>query len=668
MIFKKLAVVLLATVFVSAVFAKDNLAVLPFIGGTAEEGETIAELFSFNRELNTVFAPIPRTSITRAVNSEQRFQRNTGMTDPDTIVALGRQLGAKYVVVGTIGKLGSQNLLIISILKIDDLRQVAGDIQTYVNIREIQGKLPSMARNIIEATKIDASQLDKLAVTPVDLGKNIDARVADILAQVLSINLIKTQKYAVYPRTKTLEQVQAEYKNQRSGITADENMVDIGKAENPHLVLSVAARRLEDQNMFNAAIISLESGVQEVGGSVNYNSLDDGIRVMERLARELTTTFLTSSLTESLAWISNNAIEGESYSIALKSNETIAPQTLSYNGKKVSIALDGGITERMVRLSTNGSLFTVGSGVTLTLGNNVTLQGRGDNTTSLVWVNNGGTLAMESGSKIRGNSNTASNSGGGGVFMYGTLTMNGGEISSNNAKWGSGVRIYEGGTFTQSGGTINGNSAEYGGGVYVGGNSTFTQNGGTINGNSAQYAGGVLVYSSGTFTQSGGAISGNSADYGGGGVLVYGSGTFTMSSGTISGNSASSGGGVRMESNAIFMLSDGAISGNSASSSGGGVYVSSGGTFLLINGTISGNTAKYGGGVFVGNSGTFTKQVGGNIYGSTASNTLKNTATDGNDYGHAVLVSSSPSKKRNNTAGSGVTLDSRVNGSAGGWE
>jgi TolB-like protein len=268
--------------------AKNNLAVLPFSGGAAGQGETIAELFSFNAELNEVFAPIPRTSIARAVSNEQRFQTATGMTDPDTIAAIGKQLGANYVVAGNITKLGSQNLLIISILKIDDLRQVAGDIQTYAKIEEIQGKLPAMARNIIMATGINPSRRDKLAVLPVELGGNINSRVADTLAQILSIHLIQSGKYLVYPRTATLEQAQTEYATQLSGVTADENLVDMGKGDNPRFVLAVAARRLGRLNMFNASIINLESGVQLIGRSVSYDTLDDGIRVMEKLARELT--------------------------------------------------------------------------------------------------------------------------------------------------------------------------------------------------------------------------------------------------------------------------------------------------------------------------------------------------------------------------------------------
>jgi uncharacterized repeat protein (TIGR02543 family) len=294
------------------------------------------------------------------------------------------------------------------------------------------------------------------------------------------------------------------------------------------------------------------------------------------------------SLAASLAWISSNAIAGGDYTITIKSDETIAPQSLSYDGKKISITLEGGTAERWVILNANGSLFTVDDGVTLTLGNNVTLQGRSSNATSLVRVNSGGTLVIEDGLKLSGNTS----------------------------------------------------SSAYGGGVYVSGG-TFTMNGGTISGNTASAA------------SNSSNPSVNSSSYGGG-VFVY-SGTFTMTGGEISGNTASA-------SNSY------PSSGYTASSYGGGVFVNAG-TFMMIGGEISGNSASssayyasyafsYGGGVYVSNSGTFIKQSGGTVYGS-------NTAPSG---GRAVYVGTSPAKKRDSTAGSGVVLNSGISGSAGGWE
>ena len=245
------------------------------------------------------------------------------------------------------------------------------------------------------------------------------------------------------------------------------------------------------------------------------------------------------SLEASLTWLDSNAADGEDYTVTLSEDESFGLKSLSYrysygSGKTVSLTIKGDATERSVRLNSRGSLFTVESGVTLTLGNNVTLLGRSDNTKSLVRVNSGGTLIMESGSKITGNTNTvwdyqySASASSGGVFVYGgTFTMNGGAISGNTSS-----------------------SSYSGGGVYVY-NGTFTMNGGAISGNTASassfYSGGGVYVNYGTFTMSGGAISGNTG-YSGGGVYVgrtyingaYVDGTFTKESGgSIYGSDAS---------------------------------------------------------------------------------------------------------------------------------
>ena len=358
-----------------------------------------------------------------------------------------------------------------------------------------------------------------------------------------------------------------------------------------------------------------------------------------------------STLQDALDWLDSNAGQGGVYTITLSADETIAPRALSYSGKTVSIGIDGGTTERTISLSENGSLFTVGSGVTLTLGSNVTLQGRSDNTAALVRVNSGGTLAMENGSKITGNTSSSDSESftyGGGVcvFSSGTFTMNDGEITGNTAIAGGGVCVFSSGRFTMSGGEISGNTATANGAV----DGFYVPGGG----------GGVYVSGAGTFRMSGGEISGNTASADeGGGVSVDAGGRFTMSSGEISGNTADNGGGVYSNSNG-FTMSGGEISGNTADN-GGGVYVSGAGTFRMSGGEISGNTAGNGGGVYV--SGGFTKQSGGIIYGSDAESGLRNTAAGSTESrGQAVYANG---KKRDSTAGVGVTLDSS---SAGGWE
>jgi len=286
---RKVFIAALALFVCTGIFAKENLAILPFTGGQGEEGETIAELFSFNNQLNAVFSPIPRTSITQAVKREQGFQLGSGMTDADTIVAIGQQLGARYVVAGNITSIGNNKLLVIAIMDIRNLQQIAGDYQSYNNLTEIRGKLPNMAANIIQATQKNTSKLPKLAV-PVQVFGDVDQNIADTLTQILAINLIKSGKYSVYPRTKSLEQVMEEHITQTSGITADSNIVGFGYGENPNLVLSVVARKLEDINMFNAVILNLLTGAQVAGDSVEYKTINDGINAMETLSFLLTST------------------------------------------------------------------------------------------------------------------------------------------------------------------------------------------------------------------------------------------------------------------------------------------------------------------------------------------------------------------------------------------
>ncbi|MHC6201859.1 SUMF1/EgtB/PvdO family nonheme iron enzyme [Breznakiellaceae bacterium SP9] len=268
--------------------AKPRLAILPFSGGDGEEGETIAELFSFEPALTAAFIPVPRTRITAAIRSENLFQMGTTWTDPDTVAALGKQLGAQYALAGHITALGNNKLLVISILQIEHLQEVAGDLQTYRSIEEIPAKLPAMVQTIVNATKVDTAKLPKLAVVPVQLQGGQAQEAADVPAQILSLYVVRSGRYAVYPRTSSLDQVQKEYPEQTDGKVADERIARIGAGDNPRYVLSAIARKLGTLTMFNASVIDLESGGMINGASANYRTLDDGISAMASLTNTLT--------------------------------------------------------------------------------------------------------------------------------------------------------------------------------------------------------------------------------------------------------------------------------------------------------------------------------------------------------------------------------------------
>ncbi|GHU94193.1 hypothetical protein FACS189479_06610 [Spirochaetia bacterium] len=273
------------------------------------------------------------------------------------------------------------------------------------------------------------------------------------------------------------------------------------------------------------------------------------------------------SLAGALDWISANAVDGGTYTVTLKADETVQVRSFSYGGKQVSITLKGDADGRDVSLSGRGSLFSVGGGVTLNV-ENLRLKGRGNsesaaNDSPLVRVQSGGVLKLKAGAVITENYNSGY---GGGVWVgeNAALIMEGGEIRGNTAKGNGGVEVWKG-TFTMEGGTIRGNTAtgDHGGGVGISENAAFTMKGGAISGNMAvkTIGGGVNVNKNAVFIMEGGAISDNIANFNGGGVSING-GVFTMEGGTISGNISEGSGGVFVMENATFAKKGGTIYGD----------------------------------------------------------------------------------------------------------
>jgi hypothetical protein len=325
----------------------------------------------------------------------------------------------------------------------------------------------------------------------------------------------------------------------------------------------------------------------------------------------VTAAVANDSLASAFAWLGNNAKNNRNYTMVPKRDEALGPVSLSYGNKTVALTIKGESSERVISLSGNGSIFTVGSNVALTLDNNITLKGKNSNTNPLVKVDgsNAG-LVMNAGSKITGNYTSLN---GGGVYVgRGYFNMNGGTISDNRVYTGEG-------------------STGKGGGVYIARGADFTMYNGNINNN---------------------AVSDGGYAYGGG---VYVEGAFTMHNGNINGNSASSkdtinisvepasrGGGVCVYgSYASFIMEGGSISNNSASADAG----------------FFGSSYAYGGGVYV-DSGTFRK-TGGSVSLNTLSASIKTGKT-------AYVSIGSTALKREADAGTFTGLDSTKTG--GGWE
>jgi hypothetical protein len=183
------------------------------------------------------------------------------------------------------------------------------------------------------------------------------------------------------------------------------------------------------------------------------------------------------------------------YDIEISTDEYVEPQTVMTMGRNVTVHIHGSSESSIptISLYSSGSLFTVSTNITLKL-ENINLQGRSSNDTALIRVDADGTLVVETGTKISGNTNAAGN--GGGILIHGgAVIMNGGEISGNKSKAGGGVFLEEStAAFTLKSGKIMENEATNSGGGICIVNGTVTMNGGEISRNTTPLNGGGIFY------------------------------------------------------------------------------------------------------------------------------------------------------------------------------
>jgi len=208
-----------------------------------------------------------------------------------------------------------------------------------------------------------------------------------------------------------------------------------------------------------------------------------------------------SGLYNKLGWLSVNAQSGGSYLIEINADEKIEDgpkftyyEKLSYKDKNnITIILRGIGANRTISHNRDfGSIFTVYSGVTLILDDNITIKGINSGyitstqmltTEPLVEVLSGGTLIMNEGSTITDGINFAYNnmirSFGGGVSVNsgGTFIMKGGNITGNVVMP---MNHLTNATVMQKVETFDANARSMGGGVYVERGGTFIKTGGTI--------------------------------------------------------------------------------------------------------------------------------------------------------------------------------------------
>jgi Bacterial Ig-like domain (group 3)/MBG domain (YGX type) len=199
----------------------------------------------------------------------------------------------------------------------------------------------------------------------------------------------------------------------------------------------------------------------------------------------------------------------------------------------------------------NGLTGTITLASTLTINNNVTIQGpganlltvSGNNAVTVFTVNSGVQMSL-SGLTIA-NGNTGGGPGGG-ISNNGVLTVTNSSFNDNSAGGNEGVAINNSGTLVVSASSFIGNSASLGDagvGGAINNSGVLTVNDSTFSANSSNN-GGAICNSDGTATISDSTFSANSSGSAGGGAIFVFGGAVTAANNIFADNSARVGAGV----------------------------------------------------------------------------------------------------------------------------
>ncbi|MBV8630351.1 MAG: Ig-like domain repeat protein [Silvibacterium sp.] len=209
-----------------------------------------------------------------------------------------------------------------------------------------------------------------------------------------------------------------------------------------------------------------------------------------------------------------------------------------------TINFDPGLNGNTITLTSAGLAISANLTVSGPGAAQLTISGGNSTTVGTIFTINSGVTVTISGLTITGGNASSTDTGGGGILNSGTLTVAGCAIMHNSAassikNQGGGIANY--GTLNLNNSTVSGNNAADGAGLFNGGGNTLTVVNSTFYGNNTTASGGGIYNSaSGIATLTNSTIYSNNATSNGGGIYNSSSGTLTVTNSIVASNTAAS--------------------------------------------------------------------------------------------------------------------------------
>jgi len=195
---------------------RENLLILPIFSNYGDSiGISLATRFLSTRLRSDFTIRTINPLVTSAIKLAEGFQETI---DLQSIRDLADEYDSRYVMLGHIVWM-EQYVFIISIFDTRNNQLVSGTVHQFqgyqynhLNIETVEGMIAALANELVASFRVNKSAFEKVAVSQVlsDVSFLLDEELSNNLAQIMSIYLLRTQKYAVYPFTNITQTIEGE--------------------------------------------------------------------------------------------------------------------------------------------------------------------------------------------------------------------------------------------------------------------------------------------------------------------------------------------------------------------------------------------------------------------------------------------------------------------------
>jgi len=248
---------------------------------------------------------------------------------------------------------------------------------------------------------------------------------SDYVIDELTGKLVSGRKVTIVDR-RNLALISQEMNLQLSGDVSDESAQAIGRMLGAQSIVSGSLTNMGTFYRIRIRVINVETAAIQTqvsldmqndaqvafllsGNQISPQTTPSGVIVPSVGTTDVATLPIEgtivpgSNLASKLTWLQRSGDSHNTYILEVNANESIAPHVFEFSGGiNITIVLRGVGSNRIIRLQSHGTMFTVRSNVTFILDNNITLQGHRGNTGPMVYVD-GGIFRMNTGSVITGN-------------------------------------------------------------------------------------------------------------------------------------------------------------------------------------------------------------------------------------------------------------------------